>query len=119
MRKQIPPRRIRFKSLKSADIKKILFGGSKNKKNTKKKNILKKKNQINIKSKKMAGGQIQGPYASLMNKTSAYSRLGANGQKVWHNGYLLGSNSVGGPTRLCQLGGKTRTRKMKIKKNIK
>ena len=50
-----------------------------------------------------------------MNKTSAYSRLGANGQKVWHNGYLLGSNSVGGPTRLCQLGGKTRTLKKKSK----
>ena len=102
-----------FKSLKSADLKKILFGGSKINKNTKKKSILKKNRKQKIKSKKIGGGQIPGPYASLMNKASAYSRLGANGQKVWHNGYLLGSNSVGGPTRLCQLGGKTRNLKRK------
>ena len=51
------------------------------------------------------GGYQAGPYASLMNKTSAYSRLGAEGAKVWNNGYILGSQSTGGPTKKAQIGG--------------
>lgn len=51
------------------------------------------------------GGYQAGPYASLMNKTSAYSRLGAEGDKVWDNGYILGSQSIGGPTKKAQIGG--------------
>ena len=58
------------------------------------------------------GGYQAGPYASLMNKTSAYSRLGAEGAKVWNNGYILGSQSTGGPTKKAQVGGKkTKTKR--------
>merc|ERR1712100_417038 len=57
------------------------------------------------------GGYQAGPYASLMNKTSAYSRLGAEGTKIWNNGYLLGSQSTGGPTKKAQVGGKKTKRK--------
>ena len=91
-------------------------GGTKNRK-FKKTSRKTKKKILRKKSKKMKGGNINGPYAALMNKTSAYARYGAPGQKYWHNGINIQGSSIGGPTPIAchkKIGGR-RNRKYLFK----
>ena len=87
------------------DIVKDLFslnGGSKNKRRYKK-----------------SGGSVNGPYAALMNKVTAYDRYGAPGPKYWVNGTNIQASSSRGPLVSCpklKIGGK---KQKKTKKNKK
>ena len=74
--------------------------GGKISKKKSKKNIKRKKKNSNKKIKLMGGNQ-NGPYAALMNRTNAYARFGAPGTKYWDNGINIEGSSIRGPTPLA------------------
>lgn len=61
----------------------------------------KKKTKKRIISYNKKGGNQNGPYAALVNKNSAYERLGAPGVKEWVNGMNIQGSGIGGPTPLA------------------